>query len=233
MISFQNFQKPDRKYFLNLIYFFLSIVIVTAIWPYGPDVNLIRVIGTLILISCCYLVLWLFLSHFRSEVLGVTRKTLFIILTILSFILLTRFIMSHFRADFLLLIPFVIIPVVIRTFYDARLALFILLISIMITGFMVPDPFTFIFINFITGMVAIFTLTNIYRKGKLFMTAAAVILSYSVLYTGLHLMRDGSLINIRLSDFYLFAGNGILVLIGYPIIFIFFFQIQPFLNWQI
>jgi putative nucleotidyltransferase with HDIG domain len=154
-------------------------------------------------------------------VLLVTRKTLFIIIAILSFIILTRLATGYPDMDLLLIIPFAIIPVVIRTFYDARLALFILLITIMLAGFLVPDPFGFIFMNFITGMVAIFTLTNIYRRAKLFSTAFAVIVCYSLLYVGMHLIRDGNFENVILRDFLLFAVNGILVLISYPLIFIF------------
>jgi putative nucleotidyltransferase with HDIG domain len=221
MSEFQNVWKARRKYVLNLIYFILSIIIVTAIWPYGPKAGIIRILGVIILVSSCYEVLWLFLSHFRSEVLGVTRKTLFIILIIISFIALTRVIIAYANPDTLFLIPFVIIPVVIRTFYDARLALFILLITIMISGFMLPDPFEFIFISFITGMVAIFTLSNIYRRGKFFFTAISVFVTYCILYLGLNLMHDGSFVKVVWSDFYLFAGNGLLVLISYPIIFIF------------
>ena len=156
---------PTRKHILNIIYFILSTLIVTSILPDKSNESLVRIVGILILVSSCYLVLWLFLAHFRSEVLGVTRKTLFIILIILSFVSLTRVIVSSDYPGLLYLIPFVIIPVVIRTFYDARLALFILLIALMLSGFMVPDPFRFVFLNFISGMAAIFTLTNIYRRG--------------------------------------------------------------------
>ena len=86
---------------------------------------------------------------------------------------------------------------------------------------MVPESFTFIFMSFISGMVAIFTLTNIYRRAKFFFTSLMVTISYSVLYLGLHLVNDVSFNNIRLSDFYLFAGNGVLVLLSYPVIFLF------------
>ena len=213
--------KPTRKYVLNLIYFILSTIIIVAIWPHDSKESWMRILGIFILVASCYLVLWLFLAHFRSEVLDVTRKTLFIIIIILSFVSLTRFVISFADRSFLFLIPFVIIPVVIRTFYDARLALFILLITIMLSGFMVSDPFEFIFMSFISGMVAIFTLTNIYRRFKLFLTAGVVILSYSVLYLGLSLMINGNVDKVKLSEFYLFAGNGLLVLISYPIIFVF------------
>lgn len=221
MSDLQNVWKPIRKYFLNLTYFVLSMFIVMAIWPHEDKINWVRIPGIFILVSSCYLTLWYFLAHFRSEVLNVTRKTLFIILIILTFVLLTRVAISFSNPVILYLIPFVIIPVVIRTFYDARLALFILLISLMLSGFMVPDPFEFVFLNFITGMVAIFTLTNIYRKGRLFLTAFFVFVTYSVLYLGLTLMHDGSLLNVVLTNFILFLINGILVLISYPVIFIF------------
>ena len=221
MSEIQNVWKPTRKYFLNLIYFILSTIIVVVIWPHESKENWIRIFGILILVSSCYLILWLFLSHFRSEVLGVTRKTLFIILMILSFVSLTRIAITFADQNVLFLIPVVIIPVVVRTFYDARLALFILLITIMLCGFMVHDPFVYIFMSFISGMVAIFTLTNIYRRAKFFFTALSVIISYSALYLGLSLMHDGTFNNVRLSAFYLFGANGLLVMISYPIILLF------------
>ena len=218
MSEIQNVWKPTRKYYLNLIYFILSTVVIVAIWPHESKESWIRILGTFILVSSCYLVLWLFLAHFRSEVLNVTRKTLFIILIIFSFVSLTRIVITFADRNILFLIPIVIIPVVIRTFYDARLALFILLITLMLSGFMVHDPFQYIFMSFISGMIAIFTLTNIYRRAKLFITGLMVIISYSALYLGLSLMLDGSLNNVKLSVFFLFGGNGLFVLISYPII---------------
>lgn len=221
MSEVQKLWNPTRKSIHNLIFFLLSIIITTSIWPHEVNDNWLKYVGSLIIVSSSYLVLYLFLSHFRSEVLTVTRKTLFIIIIILSFSILTRLTIDYPGMDLLLVIPFAIIPVVIRTFYDARLALFILLITIMLAGFMVPEPFGFVFMNFISGMVAIFTLTNIYRRGKLFFTALAVIVCYSSLNIGIHLIESGNLATINWFDFFLFAANGILVLISYPLIFIF------------
>ena len=150
-----------------------------------------------------------------------TRKTFFIILTILSFVVLTRIVISLPDQNSLFLIPFAIIPIVICTFYDARLALFILLITIMLAGFIVPDPFEFVFMNFISGIVAIFSLTNIYRRGKLFFSSLVVVISYSVIYFGISIIDGESISDINWSNYKLFAGNGILVLLSYPLIFLF------------
>jgi cyclic-di-AMP phosphodiesterase PgpH len=221
MSEVQKVWKPTGKYFINLLFFFLSIIIIVAIWPREENHGMLRLLGTFILVSSCYLILYLFLSHFRSEILEVIRKTFFIILIIISFVLSTRLVISFPDQNIMFLIPFTIIPVVICTFYDARLALFILLITIMLAGFMVPDSFEFVFMNFISGMVAIFTLTNIYRRAKLFFTAIMVVISYSVLYIGISLIQHGNIENVNWADFIIFAGNGILVLLSYPIIIVF------------
>jgi putative nucleotidyltransferase with HDIG domain len=91
----------------------------------------------------------------------------------------------------------------------------------MLAGFIVADPFEFIFISFITGVIAIFSLTNMYRRTKLFFSALMVFLSYSVVHFGISIMKAGSFENISYTGYCWFAGNGILILICYPLIFLF------------
>jgi len=91
----------------------------------------------------------------------------------------------------------------------------------MLAGFIVPDPFEFVFMSFISGVVAIFSLTNIYRRAKLFFSSLVVVLSYSVIYFALSIMNDESIANVNWSNYKWFAGNGILVLLSYPLIFLF------------
>ena len=109
---FGSLHENSFEYYL----FILSIIIVVAIWPHQSGDNWLIILGTLILVSSSYLILYLFLSHFRSEVLHVTRKTLFIILMILSFVLLTRIVIAYTVQNLVFLIPFVIIPVVVIAF---------------------------------------------------------------------------------------------------------------------
>jgi cyclic-di-AMP phosphodiesterase PgpH len=213
--------RSSRKHLLNLLFFLISIVIVVAIWPPDKCETWTELLGTMLIVSSCYLILYLFLSHFRPEILKVTRKTLFIIIIILFFVALTRFVVLFSDERLLYLIPFAIIPIIICTFYDARLALFILLITLMLSGFIVPDPFGFVFISFISGVVAIFSLTNIYRRARLFFSSVVVVLSYSVIHFAFTLMEGESLFALNLIDYGLFIGNGFLILLSYPVIFIF------------
>ena len=186
----------------------------------GQYDNWFIIVGRIILVSACYIVLYLFLYNFRQEVLDSSLKTFFIIILILLFVGLTRLIIEVPKVS-VFIIPFAIIPIVVRTFYDSRLALFIHLIAIMLAGFLVPNSFEFVFISFITGVMAIFTLSNVYRRAKLLFSAIIVVLSYSVVYFGINVIQEGNLSSMDWSVYSWFAGSGILLLLSYPLIFVF------------
>ena len=176
----------------------------------------IILIGQIIFVFACIAVLFLFLWNFRREILEHTMKTIFILMLVLIIVLVSRF-----TTQFFYIIPFALVPIIIKTFYDARLALFIHIITVLIVGFFAPNGFEFIFLNFIAGIVAIFSLTNIYRRGKLFLSAALVFLTYSFVYFGLAITQEGNFSNIELNNFVYFALNGGFVLLAYPLIYIF------------
>jgi cyclic-di-AMP phosphodiesterase PgpH len=213
--------RSSGKYYINLLLFILSVMAVLAIWPSGKRDSWIELSGSIIIITSSYLLLYLFLSQFRPEILEVTRKTFFIILTILVFLVLTRIVAYSSDGEYLYLIPFAVIPVLIRIFFDSRLALFILLITLMLAGFIVPEPFEFVFISFISGVIAIFSLTNIYRRARLLFSSVVIVISYSVIHFGLTVMNGNGTADIRPVDYILFLGNGVLILLSYQLIFLF------------
>ncbi len=178
------------------------------------------VVGQILLVAFTFVVLYLFLFHFRPEVLESGKKTFFIVMivVILAFLAsLTR------KAESLniYVVPFVILPIILKTFYDARVALFVHLVTILLIGFWAPNGFEFVFMNFIAGVVAIFTLRNVYRRDILFIAAVLAFGSYALVYTSLGLLQEGSFRNIELINFAWFGGNALLVLTSYPLIYIF------------
>ena len=205
----------------NMIFFILAVIIVTAIWRAPEDISLAEITGRIIIVTSCFTILYLFLFNFYFEVLKVPLKTLFILFQVISFVVLTRLALEYPDRNLLPLIPFALIPIMTGTFYDSRLAVFILLVTATLTAFFVPEPFEFAFMNSIAGLAAIYTLTDSHRKAKFFITAFYVVLSYVILYTGFRLLMDGDFSNFIVQDLIAFAGNGLLVLLSYPLIFIF------------
>ena len=185
----------------------------------GANLNLI-LLGQFILVFSLIITIYLFLYHFRREILENIRKTLFILfllfLMVFVSIMIIRFSMINFY-----IVPFAIVPIIIRTFYDGRLALFVHTIILLLVGFFAPNSFEFVFLNFVIGIVAIFSLTNLYRRSKLFLTAVIIVFSYSLLYFGIAIIQERNIASIDLMNFAWFGGNGLLVLTTYPLLYIF------------
>ncbi|MCB2195167.1 MAG: HDIG domain-containing protein [Bacteroidetes bacterium] len=176
----------------------------------------IILLGQIIFVFACIFILFLFLLNFRNEILKHTLKTTFILMLVLVIVIIARFTVNWPYA-----VPVVLIPIIIKTFYDARLALFIHIVTVLLIGFFAPNGFEFVFLSFIAGIVAIFSLTNLYRRGKLFLSAGLVFFTYSFVYFGLAITQEGNLSGIELSNYKQFAVNGGLVLLAYPLIYIF------------
>lgn len=180
----------------------------------------IIIFGQAILVVVAFIVLYLFLFNYRKEVLLSSEKTFFIIMMIIIISLLGALTINNQRIS-LYVVPFVIVPIILKTFYDSRIAIFVHTLIILIVGFWAPNGFEFIFMNFIAGMVTIFTMQNMYRRGALFISAVIALLSYSLVYTAMGLMEEGHFTNLEPVNYAWFTGNSFLILTSYPLIYMF------------
>ncbi len=187
----------------------------------GASANFFLILGgQVLLVTITFLILFLFMMYYRTYVFARNKDMLFLFFIIVLFVALSRWIIGSNSLNYFL-VPLVIVPIIIRTFYDARLALFIYIILLLLVGFMAPNSFEFIYMNFIAGIMAIISLTNIYRRNKFIMASVMVFLSYGIVYLGYTMIQEGSLKNIRWVNYMWFAGNAFLVLLSYPLIYIF------------
>ncbi|KPK84566.1 MAG: hypothetical protein AMS27_09540 [Bacteroides sp. SM23_62_1] len=180
----------------------------------------VNTLGKILLAVISMVVLYLFLYNFRPAILQNHRHTTFVLLMILLTATLSSFIVRY-GVFSIYILPFAIVPIIVRTFFDSRLAMFVHLLTILIIGFWAPNGFEFVFLNIIAGIVAIFSLTNSYRRGILFQTAVIMVITYSTVYFAFSVIQEGKLANIDYKSFLWFGGNGLLVLTSYPLIFIF------------
>lgn len=185
--------------------------------------------GRIILVGIALSVLYLFLMNFRKEILQSVVKTSFILFMIVMMVFIGmvayKWISTtktyNFNNVTFYLVPFAILPIILRTFYDDRVALFVHIITILLSAFFADNRFEFVFLNIIAGMVAIFSLTNLYHRSRFFLAALFVIFAYSITYTGMLVIKDGTLSLIKWINYRDFAINGILILLSFLLIFIF------------
>ncbi|MBN2681509.1 MAG: HDIG domain-containing protein [Bacteroidales bacterium] len=185
------------------------------------DFGLIKT-GQLILVLFSFLVIFIFLYSFRKDILENILKTSFILFLAFIF-LLAGSMLINLNISNMYLIPFAILPIIIRTFYDSRLALFIHLVVILLLGVVSPlnNPFEFVFMQIFAGIVAIFSLANIRKRVQIFYSVTLIILAYASLDFAFSIIKVGELDKIEWTRMGSFGLNGLLVLASYPLIYIF------------
>ncbi len=186
----------------------------------SASANYLVFLGQFLLVSISIVVLSLFLWVFRKEVFHNTRKLIVVLLSIFLMILLTSQVVKY-NIDLLYLIPVCIVPIIIRSFFDNRLALYVHITSIILIGFLVPRSFEFVFLQFIAGIIAILSMAGLRRRSQLFTTVSLIFLTYAAVFTGLSLAQTGTFSELDPVTYVYFAGSALLTLFSYPLIYIF------------
>ena len=127
----------------------------------------------------------------------------------------------RFQIGHAYLLPFAILPLILRTFYDGHLAIIAHMVTVILCGLLISSGYEFIMLQTVAGMVAIFCLSKIAKRRQLFMAVLMVTTSYIVTYTAISLLQEGQFSHIGLRPYMWFFVNGLLLFVAYPLIFIF------------
>ncbi len=182
--------------------------------------SLVVLIGKLIFVLLSMVLIYSFLYNFRKELVNDVVKSAFILFMVVLMVFVATTTARLNTVSFYV-IPFTILPIVLRTFFDERVAVFVHVITVVLLSLIAPRAYEFIVLNIFAGIVAIFSLTNLYRRSRFFLSAFLVIITYSLVYTGLSVMHEGSFIHVNLREFANFGINGVMILISFLLIYIF------------
>lgn len=177
-------------------------------------------LGQFMLCIIGFLALYMFLKNVRHPLLEDTRKVSFVMTLILLMSLVIAFI-TRSNPNLTLMVPICIIPIMMLVFFDMRVALYVHVTTIVILANMVPNPFEFIFYQLIAGMMSIVTVRNFESRSKFFLVSLVVFCTYSLIYTFGVLSQESTLASITLNRYLIFFGNALLLLLAYPLIYIF------------
>lgn len=177
-------------------------------------------LGYIILVALVLIMLFLFLKRYRNEIFQNNNKVTFIFFNILLMVLATTLMVKHYE-DYIYMVPLCILPLILKNFFDARLGLFVHVLTVLILGFVVPNSFEYIFLQIIAGIVTILTASELYKRANLFISVGQITLIYIVGYFAFHAIHEGNLENIEWILFGVFILNGLLTLFAQPLIYMF------------
>ncbi|WP_299324187.1 HDIG domain-containing metalloprotein [uncultured Maribacter sp.] len=177
-------------------------------------------IGYTVLVALVLIMLFLFLKKYRRTVYDNNVKVTFIFFNILLMVFITTMVIKY-NDQLVFVVPLCILPLILKTFFDARLGLFVHVLTILILGFVVPNSFEYIFLQIITGIVTILTVSELYKRANLFVSVGQITLIYIIGYLAFHTIHEGDLSDIEWYTLGLFLLNGMITLFVQPLIYIY------------
>jgi len=178
------------------------------------------VFGYSMLVSLVFMMLYLFLRKYRPEIFDHNTKVSFIFINILLMIFVTTLVIK-LDAAYVYLIPLCILPIVLKSFFDARLGLFVHVLTVLLLGFIVPNSFEFMFLQIIAGIVTILTVSELSKRANLFISVGQITGIYILGYLSFFIIQEGSLDRIALENFAYFMICGLITLFAFPLIYVY------------
>lgn len=172
--------------------------------------------GRIVFASILVVLLLMYFQQFRSDYLDSLRTVLLVMTFFLIFPIITYTIMSHMWAS-VYLVPYCVLPIVLRIFLDSRTAFVTHVISILASSIVLTQPFPFIVTQLVAGLVAIYSLRELSQRSELFRAAVWVTLATLLTYFCLEFVRgtaDGGHILSRWPYIYLTVA-GVLSMLVY------------------
>ena len=175
--------------------------------------------GQVLYVSIFMLCFMLYLDLFRKDYYN-RKGSLSLLFALIMFYCVVTAIMVANNIFNVYIIPYAMLPIIIRVFLDSRTAFLTQVVTILICSICLRYPHEFILLQLTTGLIAIFSLRELSQRSQLFRTAILVILTYMAVYFAFELITENDLSKLNGSMYTYFIINGVLLLFTYPLLFL-------------
>ncbi len=161
----------------------------------------------------------LFIEMFRPYFYRRKGAIYLLFALMISYCVVTSLMVAHNFFN-VYIIPYAMLPIIVRIFLDSRTAFTAHTITILICSICLRYPHEFILLQLATGMVAIYSLRELSQRSQLFRTAILVTLTYMAVYFSFELITENDLNKLNGSMYTYFIINGILLFFTYSLLFL-------------
>ena len=160
-----------------------------------------------------------YLELFRADYYE-RKGTLTLLFALIVFFPVLSSIMVEQNLSSIYVVPFAMIPIIVRVFLDSRTAFMAHVTIILLCSITLRFPHEFILLQVVAGMVAIYSLRELSQRSQLLRTALVVFISYALLYFAFELIHEDDLTKLNTRMYIYFMINGILLLFAFPLLFL-------------
>ena len=172
--------------------------------------------GQILLVFVIFSSLFLGLRLLYSDIFK-ESKSINLIIIVMLMMIIPSFIIIRLYPDMIYVMPLTILAMLMVTFFNIKVAIYVQTITLIIISLAVPNPFQFFIIQYFVSLVSIFVLGKNTSRSRYFVTYASIFISYIVLKVSVSLTLDGGLDNFTWNDVGTFAMNTLFAMLTLPL----------------
>ncbi len=177
------------------------------------------IIGQILLVLLALMVYSIFFFYSKRVILRNNRSFVFLYSMLLAMVM-SGALAYHEDLNFYA-IPVLFFVIVVNILIGSRSALYLLISATIILSCFAPDRVEYTFMQLIAGIVGIFTLSSLQRRGQLFLATLFIYLTYAATFIALTLMKQGTVQVTHLNTMLWLLVNCLLLTLAYPVIYLF------------
>ena len=179
----------------------------------------LTVCGQAIFVSIIIAFLFFYLELYRKDYFQ-TQGSIILLLSIAIVFSILSSISAEYNLMNIYVIPFAMMPIVVRIFLDSRTAFMTHMMTILVCSLPLSSPYEFILMQTIAGLVGIYSLRELSQRSQIVRSALIVTVAYCTVYFALDLIHVNELSQLSTKMYLNFLANGLLLMFTYPLLFI-------------
>lgn len=179
----------------------------------------LTLLGQILFVALLIGIFFSYLQLFRRDYFQKRNCLTLLFCIIIIFSVISSIMIEHSFLS-IYIVPYAMIPIVIRIFLDSRTAFMAHVVTILLCSITLRTPHEFILLQLTAGSVGIYSLRELSQRSQLLRSALFVACSYAIMFLALDLIHVNDVEQLSTHTYFNFIINGILLLFTYPLLFI-------------
>ncbi len=186
----------------------------------GTYASHLRIIGGQIILTLTALSIFsLFFYYSKKRIFYNNKEFIFLYSAFLATVMLGC--IGYYQNINMLALPVLFFIIIVNILVGSRSALYLLLGSSLLIAYFAPNSYRYLFMQLSAGIVSVFSLSQLQRRGQLFLSIFLTFLTYTAVYISFILVQEGEISLSNVFGVLWLLVNCLLLSLTYPVIYIF------------
>ena len=186
----------------------------------GSPVSNLRTLGGQIILTLTALMIFsIFFYYSKKRIFYNNKEFIFLYGSFLATVALGS--IGFYQNINMLALPVLFFVIIVNILVGSRSALYMLLGTSLLISYFAPNSYMYLFMQVAAGIVAIFSLAQLQRRGQLFLSIFLIFITYTAVYIAFILSQEGEIELTHAFGILWLLINCLLLSLSYPVIYIF------------